>query len=377
MSLADELGQETTSAVEPKYAPHTEYDGSAGHIQTGPMRADEQPADFTELLEQFGYDPAKVRIVGHPRTSRWQRYDGEWLCAHRFHLAPVGPGSADDLAALVVKARKASRDKTTAGDYWLVFQAGDLQLGKRSSGGSTELIVDTYIRSVEAAKDEYKRLKRHGIAGIQICMPGDCIEGVTSQSSRNIWLTQETVTEQTRILRRLMFHTVETFAPLADVVYLDVVNGNHDDSQRHQNSYPGDGWGTETAIAVSDALKLNPAAFGHVQVRTPDKWKGNMTVSVGDSIVTVVHGHQWRNGKAFDWWASQAVNNQPAGGSQILQSGHWHTWELKTNAERTHIGSPTFDGGSDWLTEKTGAKSKRGALVYLLRSGEISCLSLV
>lgn len=391
MSLADDINNLSDYPVanEPEYIPRTEFDGTSGFIQTASFRGSEAP-DFTAILEQFGYDPDKVQIVGQPRVSKWQQraakrnahgartgeYETVWLTAYRFRIAAKHTHPEADLEALVKASRKKARAQSAPDGYWFVFQAGDQQLGKRSSGGSTEQIIETYIGSVEAAVAQFKQLKRHGIAGIQICLPGDCLEGNQSQSGRNLWLTQETITEQTRILRRLMFHTVEAFAPLTDRVYLDVVNGNHDQAQRQQNTYPGDGWATETAVAVADALKLNTAAYGHVEVRVPDKWRGMMTVPVGDTVVTVVHGHQWRRNQAMTWWANQAVNNQPAGGSQILQHGHWHEFRIESNAQRTIIGSPTFDCGSDWYHEKTGAGSRRGALVYLLRGGEVSRMSL-
>ena len=389
MSLADRLA-EYPAADEPQYTPRTEFDGTSGFIQTASFRANEAP-DFTAILTQFGYDPEKVRIVGEPRVSRWQQrarlrdengrptneWETVWLCAYRFHIAAIAQQAVSDLDALVKAARKRARAEAAPDGHWFVFQAGDQQLGKRASGGSTDQIVDTYISSVEEAVQQFKQLKRHGIAGIQVSFPGDCIEGNQSQSGRNLWLTQETITEQTRILRRLMFHTLESLAPLTDQLYLDVVNGNHDQAQRQQNTYPGDGWATECAIAVSDALQLNPTAFGHVEVRVPDKWRGMMTVPVGDSAVTVVHGHQWRRNQAMTWWANQAVNNQPAGGSQIIQHGHWHEFRIESNANRTVIGSPTFDCGSDWYHEKTGATSRRGGLTYLLRSGEVSRLTVV
>jgi len=216
-----------------------------------------------------------------------------------------------------------------------------------------------------------------GIEGIQISVPGDCIEGVVSQNGKNLWLTQESITEQVRILRRLLMFSVESFAPLVDRVYLDVVGGNHDEAQRELNYYPGNNWATESAIAVGDALKMNTLAYGHVQVRIPEKWSGMMTVPVGDSVVTIAHGHQWRKNGAMQWWADQAVNMQPAGASQILQHGHWHQFQLGSNKHRTVIGSPTFDMGSDWLRNKCGATAKQGALAYLLSGGEISYLSLV
>lgn len=376
MSAADDFNEllAQPTADEPKYVQHTEFDGVTGHIQTKGL--EKPPPDFTALLEQFGYDPTEVRIVGHPRTSRWQTYDERWLTAYRFNIAPVEQiASSADIEALVLRAKKSPAAAT--GPYWFVFQAGDQQLGKRSRDGSTEQIVDRYVQSVDAAQAEFKGLKRFGVEGIQISLPGDCIEGNQSQSGRNLWLTQETITEQTRILRRLMFYTVEAFAPLAPQVFLDVVNGNHDQAQRQQNTYPGDGWATETAIAVSDALKLNSNSFGHVEVRVPEKWSGCMTVPVGDTVVTVVHGHQWRPNGAMKWWSEQALNNQPAGAAHLLQCGHYHSWEVETTEKRTRIQSSTYDCGSDWYREKRGATNRRGGLVYLLKAGEVSRMSLV
>lgn len=148
-------------------------------------------------------------------------------------------------------------------------------------------------------------------------------------------------------------------------------------SERRWNTYPGDGWATECALAVKDALTLNEKAYGHVEVRVPDKWAGSMTVPVGDTIVTVAHGHQWPRNKGMTWWAEQALHNQDAKDSQVLQHGHIHTWELEASRDRIRVSSPTFDCGSDWFREKHGAESRRGALTYFLKSGDVYGISLV
>lgn len=376
VTLAEDLGNDREKVSQAK-APtaSTEWDGQQGYIQTGVEGECFEPNDFDAILERFGFDPARVQIVGNPRISRWQRWDGDWLSAYRFHLGPRALASAPDIEHIVRRARAERRPGT--GPHWFVFQAGDLQIGKRSRDGSTEEILDRYVRSVEDSVREFAALKRYGIEGIQVSFPGDCIEGNQSQQGKNLWLTQETITEQTRIFRRLIMYTIDAFAPLTGRVFVDVVNGNHDQAQRQQNTYPGDGWATEAAVSVSDALTLNPLAFGHVEVRVPEKWSGHMTVPVGDTLVTVTHGHQWRRNKAMDWWAAQAVNNQPPAASAVLQHGHWHEWRIESSAERMVIGSSTFDCGSDWYRETNGGMSRRGGLVYLLRAGEASRMTLV
>lgn len=387
MTLEDRLNEirDYPAVDEATYQPRTEFDyATGGYIQTGPLTA--EPANHDELLTQFGYDPQQVCVVGHPRVSRWQQrsrirgtseYETTWLSAYKFQIAArESPAITTDLEAVVKRAKHTP--KLGGGPHWFVFQASDLQLGKRSAGGATEQIVQRYIESVDAARAEYKLLKRLGIEGVQISMPGDCIEGGVSQGGRNLgYLTESTVPEQTRVLRRLMLYTIDAFAPLTGQVYLDVVNGNHDTAQRQLNSWPGDGWATESAIAVDDALKINPTAYGHVTVRVPDQWQGHMTVPVGDTVVTILHGHQYRRGKGMDWWASQAHNGQPAGAAQILQCGHHHEWHIETSATKTLIQSSTFDMGSDWFKERTGAEARRGGLVYLVRNGEVSRMTLL
>lgn len=385
MSLADELGA-YPAAQEPQYTPRVEFNGGTGTLDTGVIRGP-VPEDFSpifrEMLEAAGHDPDTVEIGRKLKESHWQQrslsrdtgeYETVYLHAFKFETM-LGTPACTDIEAVCSRAK--FQPAAGSGASWFVFQAGDQQIGKRSRDGSTEEIIERYVDSVEIAKEEFKSLKRIGIEGIQICIPGDCLEGNQSQGGKNMWLTQETITEQNRIMRRLMMHTVEAFAPLVDKVYLDVVNGNHDEASRQLNFYPGDGWATECATTISDILKGNPKSYGHIEVRVPDKWSGCMTVPVGNTIVTVVHGHQWRVKKAFDWWAGQAVNNHPAAGSRVLQHGHWHQWTIESNAERTVIGSPTYDMGSDWLREKSGATARRGGLIYLLNAGDVSRMSIV
>lgn len=402
MTVSDNLGGRLEGALEnlaaypradeAEYSPRTEFDHTAGgYIQTGPLT--EPPKDYEALLTQFGYDPAQVCIVGHPKVSRWQQrarirgtaeYETTWLSAYRFTIAARAATTAPaDLEAIVARAKKAP--KPAGGPHVFVFQASDLQCGKvgKTPNGepSTPFIAQRYLEAVGAAADEFKRLKRLGIEAIQVSMPGDLIEGSESQGKKNLgYLTETGVPEQTRVLRRLMMATVEVFSPLVDTVYFDVVGGNHDDADRSLNTWPGNNWATETAGIIADAITLNPAAFSHVTVRVPDKWQGHMTVPVGEAnptVVTLAHGHQWRRGRGMDWWAGQAHGGHPAGAATVLQCGHYHGWHVESSATKTLIQSPTFDLGSAWYTERTGATSRRGGLVYLLNGGEVSRMTVV
>ena len=374
MALSERLKQPT--AKESEYRPKTEFDGQSGYIQTGPLES--EPSSHSELLSFFGYnkpgdDP--VRIVGTPRVSKWQTYDERWLSSYRFTIEPVHDSRVDDLFALI-KRHKAHKP-VGVGSSAFNFQAGDLQLGKADEGGSGG-IVDRYLESVDAAKAKLKTLRRFGSVGtVNLMFPGDCIEGNQAQNGRNMWRTDMTITEQVRVFRRLLMHTVSEFAPLTDELFVRVVNGNHDEVQRFQATRPDDGHATEAAIAVSDAIALNADAYGHVKVEVPPLDQGYMTVAAGDTIFTIAHGHQWRRNGAMSWWSGHAFNGGNPGAAHVLAHGHWHAWEVETTGNRTRICGATFEGASKWFEENTGGTAAKGALVYTTAAGAVSDLSLV
>ncbi|QGJ92082.1 exonuclease [Gordonia phage Keelan] len=335
------------------------------------------PKDVREYLEFFGHNPDATVLDGPMSIRHSELANGEVVTTVSYKLfdapQPV------DLDGIVERLRGTEQPVGISGDWAFVFQASDLQIGKIASGGATADILEKYWESVDSAYDRYVELLDMGysIGYIQLSFPGDCIEGTVSQGGKNIWLTQNTVTEQNRIFRRLLTETVRVFAPLANTVYLDVVNGNHDESTRTYNSYPGDGWATECALAVSDALSL--ARIENVYVRVPDQWQSHMTVPVGNSKVVVAHGHQWQNGRAMEWWKEQVFGNNGPESAYVLQNGHWHTPLIKFEGARTQIQSATFDGGSDWYRDKhgTAAHQRRGALTYLLKDNVPQQISLV
>jgi predicted phosphodiesterase len=390
MTLADSYDAYPAVEEQP-WQPKVEFDGCSGYVQTGPLPVGADiPEAVKKLLGDIGYDPDTLRLGRTLKASHWQQrsqvrdefgrrtgeYESVWLNAVKIEVLTTPPVDHADIEEIIKRTKK--KPAVGGGPHWFVFQAADQQIGKISRDGSTEQIIERYVESVEQAKVQFKHLKRLGIEGIQISMPGDCIEGNQSQGGRNARLTLETVPEQLRILRRLMFFTVETLAPLCDRVYLDVTNGNHDENDRRLNSYPGDGWATEAAIAIKDMLEMSPTAYGHVEVRVPDKWNSCMTVPVGDTVVTIAHGHKWRRPEnAMKWWAEQAVNMEPAGAAQILQHGHYHTWQVRQSKTKTVIGTPTYDMGSDWFREVHGENSRRGGLVYLLAAGDVSHMSVI
>ncbi|QMV86370.1 metallophosphoesterase [Corynebacterium hindlerae] len=342
--------------MEPEYTPKTEFDGVSGFIQTGP-RGEVTDADHADILRECGYDPSKVRIVGNPRISRWQRFDGEWLSAYRFHIESTESIPAWNLDELIEVAKAASFKQCLKepGDGTIrVLQVGDLQLGKRENGpdGIGDLLK-RYMRTLDAFVETIQPGQPVLVAHV-----GDCIEGIVSQGGKNQgYQTPLTGTEMVRVYRRLLMETVTTIAPHTNELVVAVVNGNHDEAQRQLNTKPGDGWATESAIAVKDALEL-AGGYEHVRVVVPPERQGHLTTKVGNTIFTIMHGHQLpRPGGcagAEKWLKDAAFYQQPAAGAHFVLFGHFHQFQALTSGPRTFLCSNTYDGGSDWFAEHNG-----------------------
>jgi hypothetical protein len=376
-NLKDHLFVPQVKQPEPSFTlnPTTEYDGNRGFIQTGALK---EPPEFEELLKFFGYDPKEVRIAGTLKTSRWQqREDGEWLSSYRFSLAPASVTNIDEIIK-AVQSRKPLKSKTdsTGGNpfHWL---AGDLQLGK-IDGDGTQGIVDRVCESIEKGVIEYKRLRKtRNIGLVHQAWLGDCGEGNQSQGGRNMWRTELTVTEQYRLFRRLMLYAIDCFQPLVERIEVDVVNGNHDDVQRFQNTRADDGHATESAIALADALTLNSAVYGSVKIFVPNKDESMVTREIGSSVFTHLHGHQFGRGKAFQWWSGQALNLHSPTASQFLLHGHEHEFQVHAKKDRVEICVPTFESRSQYWVDRHGDIARTGAVIMVTDGTDFSDLTIV
>lgn len=370
MSLADRAAQMLAqpSAVEKQYKPRVEFDGVRGFIIEPPRRVDTPAPDHVDLLNKHGFDPTAVRIVENKsKHSRWQQHpDGPWLQSDRFEIEAIPTHSAKLEGLLDEIAEWKPREPVgVTGTNVFVFQASDLQLGKMDGDGVDGTIA-AYLASVERAVALFSAWRdTHKLGIIHLVFAGDCIEGNVSQKGRNMWRTRLTITEQTRVFRRLLMTTIEWFAALADEIHVSVVNGNHDEAQRFQTTRPDDGWATEVAIQVDDALHMNPKAFDHIEITVPPLDQGYFTKRIGDTVFTIAHGHQWSRGKVMAWLAGQSLDHLPAAATNFVLHGHEHEFGIRSSKTRTAICSQTFDGGSNWYTEKTGAQSRRGGLAYI------------
>lgn len=354
------------------FDPHDPNSSTIEATTTEQVQGDKAIRQF--ILAQGGIIPNGYRAIlveARHQTHGWTRSTAggsavtrpTWL--YRFRIEPDAKSSnIDELVSLIGKKTPIKQRSTNDGMV-LHLLIGDTQIGKDLDGDGTAGIINRWNQSLNTA---VTRWKQAGRPPVHIALVGDCIEGNQSQNGRNMWRSRLTVTEQTRILRRMLLAHVEAFIQ-APRVWLSVVNGNHDQVQRFQETRADDGHATEAAIAVAEALAVNPERYNHVKVYVPGVDEDHLVVDIEGTVMVLAHGHQWSRGKSMDWWAGQSFNLQPAQAGHILVHGHEHEFGIKSKRDRLVICTPTMESESTWWKHKTGDMAKRGAILMFTRPG--------
>lgn len=296
---------------------------------------------------------------------------GAWSYTFKISRRVDRQSLVDDLIQLT--KRKAVKRNEQSTDGLFVFAMGDSQLGK-PDGDGTDGIIRAWTQSLATARTAWVASGRPGvlIAGL-----GDHLEGNQSQGGRNFFRSDLTITEQLRVFRRMLLRTIDTFIE-APHITVGVVNGNHDDVQRFQTTDASDGHATESTIAVGEAIALNPARYGHVQIYVPGKDQDHLVLEVNGTNFVLIHGHQWTRGKAMEWWEKQTFNNHPAGAAHILIHGHEHEFQISSRRDRLIICTPALESESTWFKDKYGAVGRRGVLTFTTQpTGQFDRLAIV
>jgi hypothetical protein len=298
---------------------------------------------------------------------------------YRFKVEPAGP-SAVDLEDLIAVAKKAKPVRPIVGDGAFLVAIGDTQFGK-VDGDGLEGTIQRVLDSTQRAVDRLKELRKlgHRPEHVYITWLGDCIEGFVSQGGGNAWRTPTTLTEQVRIVRRLMLEQINAFRGLASGVVLASVPGNHDEAVRFgkQTTRYDDSWAVESAVAVADAMEINPAAYGHCSVVVPGRDELTLTLDMAGTITGLAHGHQIPGGKVQDWWGKQAHGMQPIGEATLLLTAHLHHLRVEQGGPKTSIQVPAMESESTYWRHRTGQVAPAGVVTALVGSGTWNDLQVV
>lgn len=372
----------------PAWNPGVEYDNDGGELRTPPVAVPAPPAAWVEPDEQdifshFDMDSSVWRIT-NLRRSKWQSGSGDWLEAYRASFvkragANLAAFTEDELTELLGSySASYGAPVQSSSNRIMVVPVGDQQIGK-PEGGGTEATIARFARLTQKIADKLQA--EGGCKGLILPWLGDGCEGLVSQSGRNVARLDIAITEQVRVLRRLMLHQIITFAPLAEKILVPVVNGNHDIAFKDQTMEPGDGWQIEAGSATADALALSEK-FEHVQFIFPPKEEWGVSVNVMSEenpyVIHFTHGHQARNpDKVKDWWSAQTFGRQTSGAADMLMTGHFHHLRLENiTGNRTWCQVPSLDGGSDYYRASKGEEVPSGMLAFDIVGGETGWTNL-
>jgi predicted phosphodiesterase len=369
-----------------------EWDGEKGVINTQPTT--ERVTEWDDFLKDAfpNVDPAELEVLEPVQVRGWDavkkekdEFGDEISAVVRMHYyrlnvvkRRVGPPIAD-LISLVKKSKPAKKAVPT-GDATYVVAIGDLQLGK-IDGDGIEGTVKRVIAGIDNSVARIKQIRKNTpIEAVHVAWLGDCIEGFVSQGGANAWRTSLTLTEQVRLLRRIMFYAADSFAPLAEQVSLAAVPGNHDQSIRFGKggvTRYDDSHDVDALSAVADACELNPAAFGHVSFYTPAQDELTLTLESSGTIIGHAHGHQMRNKQHMRWWSDQSFGDQAIGEADILLTGHFHHFVIEQTGKRTFIMVPALEQESTWWRHSTGITGNPGVLNFVTAQKKIASIEVV
>ena len=356
------------------FRPGLEFDGFEGTATLPAIPLNDVPS-FDDFLIEQGFDPSQYEVIGNPRTSRWQKYDGEWLTSYRFNFRKRN-GLAVDLPLLLAEAkRKVKQAKPLAKvtDKALVILWSDLQVGKVDYRGNSQ----TLIARVELMQQRLiEKIKTEKPSKIVFCDLGDTVENFSNAASQaQLQSNDLSIMEQVDLATTFAWQTIKLLSELVPDITYASVGSNHCQwrSGSQQIGTPTDDWGVFIGRQLARLSKEKSLPVRFIEPQTHDESLAIDVFDDGFHILGIVHGHQAkRPDNMATWWRGQAFGRQPVADANVLVHGHWHhlrVTELGSTPRGTSrflVMAPTMDNGSGWWRKVTGEDSVPGLAVLML-----------
>lgn len=355
------------------------WDGETGTVCTPVL--DKRPDTWDAYLRVAGIDPETVTVDEPVQVRGWQQTVGdEWLHYFALKVRLRVPGRRVDDIIKSIGRRRLRKRPAPAGESTFIVQLGDLQLGK-VDGDGYEGTFDRAKDRIEQAAERLALLRRiTDIGPVHLAWMGDGCEGFVSQGGANIWRTVLPITEQMRLLRRLMMYGIDVFLPTTDELSVSCVSGNHDQALRPNGSGSmtgSDSFDVESMVSIADSLKINPDGYGHVSIYTPQRDELTVTLETSGTIVGLAHGHMWRTGKHFDWWKGQRFGRFDIGEADLLLAAHLHHLLVEDNGPQRFVQSPSLESESTWYRQRTGTAGAPGIVTMTVRDRKASYIDVI
>lgn len=369
--MLDDLKPTNRVTAPQGWNPAVWFDGSVGEATTPGLT--DKP-NFDEYLREAGFDPDLIEVVGNVRTSRWQKYDGEWLTAYRFSFVSKNLVTTDLPLLWKTAKQNIRKPKTVQSDKVFVVALSDFQIGKQDERGGTQELI---TRIQETYDTIFSKIRSGKYAQILVVDVGDIVEGFANTADMNQAVTNDlSLMQQVDVAISLVWDFVKRASAYAPVKYVTVAS-NHCQFRLNKQRVgkPGqDDWGTMIAKQVH---RLATETELPVTVHIPRPDDESLALDVfgnGYHIMGVAHGHQVNRPEGFpDWWRKQAFGKQPIHAATICLSGHFHHLRVQEMGDNGKSGSrfwiqaPTMDAGSGWYRLNAGEDSKPGILCFELQ----------
>jgi hypothetical protein len=365
----------TTKAVKPSL----EFDGVEGQAVTPGYS--EEPQNFDEFLRDAGMDPTDIDVIPPVRTSRWQRWDGEWLTSYRFTFRKRTSGI--DLPLLMQEAkRKLGKPKLEKPEpRCLVVLWSDLQVGKVDYRGNSDSLLERVAIMQARLIEQVKREKPEQVIFADL---GDTVENFYNAASANQHYTNDlSIMEQVDVATTLAWQTLREIAQLVPKVTYASVGSNHCQFRSANGKAlgkPTDDWGV--FIGRQLARLAHEVGADNIRFLEPQPWEESLSIDVFDDgyhVLGIVHGHQAARPEAVgDWWRKQTFGRQAVADASLLVHGHWHHLRVQELgsvdrgdklASRFIVMAPTMDNGSNWFRMNSGEDSIPGLATLILEQG--------
>lgn len=358
--------------VKHEIRPSVEFDGSVGEATTPGYESEQD--NFDDFLLDAGIDPNGIEVIPPVRTSRWQRYDGEWLTSYRFHFRKKQ--SEIDLPLLLSEADKKVK-KTKLGKpnpQTLVVLWSDLQVGKVDLHGGTASLVQRVEDTISRLLEKIETEKPEQCVFVDL---GDTVEGFDNKaSSQQLYSNDLSMMEQVDLATTMAWRVLKAIAERIPSVTYASVGSNHCQWRRNGQSVgkTTDDWGV--FIGRQLARLAQETKLDNIRFIEPQEHDESLAVDVfgdGYHILGIVHGHQVRRPEQIaSWFRGQAFGRQPVTNATTLVYGHFHHMRVQElgmtdeGVSRFIVGAPTLDNGSSWFRNVTGESATPGLAVFNL-----------
>lgn len=356
------------------FRPGITFDGTEGEATT-PGYVTEQES-FDEFLRDAGMNPDEVEVIGPMRTSRWQRYDGEWLTAYRFRFRRKTAGI--DLPLLMAEARKKVKLKPLAKPEakCLVVLWSDLQVGKVDYRGNSESLIERVGLMQQKLVALVKREKPSKIVFADL---GDTVENFSNAAPMaQLQSNDLSIMEQVDLATSFAWETLKLLVALVPDVLYASVGSNHCQWRvgREAVGKGTDDWGVFIGRQLARLAGEQGLPIRFVEPQPHDESLAVDVFGDGFHILGIVHGHQAKRPDAMaTWWRGQAFGQQAVSAATLLIHGHWHHLRITEmgstprGTSRFCVMGSTLDNGSGWWRRIAGEDSVPGLVTLVLEQG--------